>query len=149
MGLILPTVYYNALNGRTDLTITGGENEILDEMLKISRATAIILLAAYIVYTFFQMKSHDNLFAEIYEADELRDKDRHEELAKPKLTLTEAIIALVISLACVSMIAVFLVLQIPYMVEERHISDAFLGLILIPVVEKFAGKPSFSNIIIN
>lgn len=149
VGLVLPTVYYNALNGRTDLTILGGENEILDEMLKISRATAIILLAAYLVYTFFQMKSHDNLFAEIYEADELRDKDRHEELAKPKLTLTEAIIALVISLACVSMIAVFLVLEIPYMVEERHISDAFLGLILIPVVEKFAGKVSSSTIIID
>ncbi|CAI6337480.1 unnamed protein product [Periconia digitata] len=138
MGLVLPTIYYNALNGRTDLTIAGGESEIADEMLKISRATAIILLAAYLVFLFFQMKSHDNLFAEIYEADELVDKDRHEELAKPKLTLTECIVALVISLACVSMIAVFLVLQIPYMVEERHISDAFVGLILIPVVEKFA-----------
>jgi len=135
MGLVLPTIYFNALNGRTDLT-TGGENELLSEMLKISRATAIILLGAYLIYLFFQMKSHDNLFAEIFEADELRDKDRHEELAKPKLTLTECIIALVISLACVSMIAVFLVLQIPYMVHERHISDAFLGLILIPVVEK-------------
>ncbi|KAF9728352.1 hypothetical protein PMIN06_006686 [Paraphaeosphaeria minitans] len=136
MGLVLPTVYYNALNGRTDLEL--GVNEISNEMLKISRATAIILLAAYFVYLLFQLKSHDNLFHEIYERDELIDKDRHEELAKPKLTLTECIVGLFISLTCVSMIAVFLVIEIPHMVEERHISDSFMGLILVPVVEKAA-----------
>ena len=137
MGLILPTVYYNALNGRTDLALAVGEIEA--EALKISRVTAIILLVAYLVYLLFQLKSHDNLFHEIFEQDELVDKDRHKELAKPKLTFTECIIGLVISLACVSMIAVFLVLQIHHMVEERHISDAFMGLILVPVVEKAAG----------
>ncbi|KAJ4291732.1 hypothetical protein N0V90_009627 [Kalmusia sp. IMI 367209] len=136
MGLILPTVYYNALSGRTDLELAAGE--IGTEMLKISRATAIILLIAYLVYLFFQTKSHDNLFHEIFEQDELVDKDRHKELAKPKLTLTECVIGLLIALACVSLIAVFLVIEIPYMVEERHISDAFMGLILVPVVEKAA-----------
>ncbi|KAF2636851.1 hypothetical protein P280DRAFT_483444 [Massarina eburnea CBS 473.64] len=134
MGLVIPTVYYNALSGRTDLAV----GEISGEMLKISRATAIILLIAYLVYVFFQLKSHDNLFAEIYEHDEIHDKDRHKELAKPKLTLTECLVGLVISLACVSLIAIFLVLEIPFMVEERHISDAFVGLILVPVVEKAA-----------
>ncbi|KAK3209295.1 hypothetical protein GRF29_69g1343784 [Pseudopithomyces chartarum] len=136
MGLVLPTVYYNALNGRTDLNLANGE--IATEMLKISRATAIILLVAYLVYLLFQLKSHDNLFHEIFENDELVDKDRHKELAKPKLTLTECVIGLLISLACVSLIAVFLVLEIPHMVEERHISDSFMGLILVPVVEKAA-----------
>lgn len=138
MGLILPSVYSHALEGRTDLSA----DEIATEELRISRATAIILLCAYILYVFFQSVSHDNLFGEIFEKDELKDKDRHKELTKPKLTLTECIVALLISLACVSLIAVFLVLQIPYMVEERHISDAFVGLILVPVVEKAAGKHS-------
>lgn len=138
MGLVLPAVYNHALIGRTDLTIATGE--ISMETLKISRATAIILLAAYLVYIFFQTKTHDGILGEVFERDELNDKDRHKELAKDKLTMTECIIALVISIAIVSMIAVFLVLQIPYIVEERHISDAFIGLILIPVVEKAAGK---------
>lgn len=138
VGLVLPTVYANALEGRQDLNLATGE--IASETLKISRATAIILLAAYLAYVFFQTKTHDGLFAEIYESDDHKDTDRHKELAKPKLTLTECIIALVISLACVSMIAVFLVLQIPFMVEERHVSDAFVGLILVPLVEKAAGK---------
>jgi hypothetical protein len=82
--------------------------------------------------------THDGLFHEIYEADEHKDNDRHEELAKPKPTLTEALVALVISLACVSLIAVFLVHEIHYIVE-RGVSDAFIGLILVPLVEKLAG----------
>lgn len=136
MGLILPAVYSNALSGRTDLVIADGE--IPSEMLKISRATAIILLVAYFVYLFFQTRTHDSILHEVFERDELIDKDRHKELSKEKLTMTECIVVLAISIALVSMIAVFLVLQIPYIVEERHISDAFVGLILIPVVEKAA-----------
>lgn len=136
MGLVLPAIYYYALEGRTDLAL--GQNEIINETLKISRVVAIILLVGYLIYVLFQTKSHDGLFAEIYEIDELKDADRHKDLRKPKLTLTESILALVIALACVSMIAVFLVGQIHYMVEERHVSDAFIGLILIPLVEKVA-----------
>jgi Ca2+:H+ antiporter len=141
VGLVLPAVYNHALMGRTDLQITNA-GEIPLETLKISRATAVILLCAYAVYIFFQTKTHDGILGEVYEHDELHDKDRHEELAKDKLTMTECIFALAVSIAIVSMIAVFLVLQIPFIVEERHISDAFIGLILIPVVEKAAGKKS-------
>jgi hypothetical protein len=136
VGLVLPTVFANALASRTDL----GEDFVLGEALKISRAVAIILLIAFFTYTFFQSKSHDSLFAEIFTSDEHKDEDRHKDLAKEKLTLTECIIALVFALACVSLIAVFLVLEIEFMVEERHVADAFVGLILIPLVEKFAGK---------
>ncbi|KAF2464515.1 putative vacuolar cation/proton exchanger 2 [Lindgomyces ingoldianus] len=134
MGLVIPTIYANALANRTDLPA----GEIPSETLKISRATAIILLFAFFVYIFFQTKTHDGLFSEIFEADEHKDADRHKDLAKAKLTLTECVVALVIALTCVSLIAVFLVLEIPFIVEERHISDAFVGLILIPLVEKAA-----------
>ncbi|KAF2746365.1 hypothetical protein M011DRAFT_468837 [Sporormia fimetaria CBS 119925] len=136
MGLILPAVYYHALSGRTDLSLAPGE--IADEALKISRCVAIILLVGYLVYVLFQTKTHDGLFTSVFDHDDQRDVDRHRDLAKPKLTLLESILAIAIGLACVSLIAVFLVLQIPYMVEERHISDAFVGLILIPLVEKIA-----------
>lgn len=142
MGLILPAVYYYTLKGRSDLTLAPGE--IANETLKLSRAVAIILLIGYLIYVLFQTKSHDGLFTEIYAHDDHRDEDRHKDLAKDKLTLIESIIAIIIALACVSLIAVFLVKQIPYMVEERHISDAFVGLILIPLVEKIAGMSSMS-----
>jgi Ca2+:H+ antiporter len=130
MALVIPTIYYTAL-------INARPNEpIFTETVKISRATAIVLLVAFIVYVWFQARSHHGLYEDILEADEERDHDRHKDLRKPKLTLTESILALLIALAFVSFMAVFLVEQIPYMREERHLSDSFLGLILIPIVEK-------------
>jgi Ca2+:H+ antiporter len=142
VGLVLPAVYYNALYTRTDLNL--GATEIQDETLKISRAVGVILLVGYLVYVWYQTKTHDGLLGEIFEEDEMKDADRGRDLKKAKLTLTESILALVIALACVSLIAVFLVKEIPFMVEDRHISDAFIGLILIPLVEKIAGRYTHS-----
>lgn len=59
-------------------------------------------------YVWFQLRTHHGLYAEVLEKDEERDADRHIDLAKPKLTLTECIVALVIALTCVSLHAVFL-----------------------------------------
>lgn len=135
MALVLPAVFYKYLYNNPDYVSDPG---LIDyNTIKISRGVAIISLIGYLIYVAYQTISHDGLFHEIYEADDHKDRDRHEELAKPKLTLTEVIVALLISLACVSLIAVFLVLQIPYIVE-RGVSDAFIGLILIPLVEKIA-----------
>ncbi|KAF2201863.1 hypothetical protein GQ43DRAFT_414867 [Delitschia confertaspora ATCC 74209] len=132
MGLIIPAAFSHALVNNPAVKDLEGQT------LKITRATAVILLVAYIVFVFYQTKSHDNLYGEIFEADEHKDEDRHRDMKKAKLTLTECIVALTISITCVSLIAVFLVLQIHNMVHEHHISDAFVGLILIPLVEKAA-----------
>lgn len=90
------------------------------------------------VYVVFQMRSHHGIYDDIFEQDEQQDRDRHKDLAKDKLTFTECILALLIALACVALIAVFLVDQIEWLVEHRHVSDAFVGLILVPLVEKAA-----------
>ncbi|KAF2163845.1 hypothetical protein M409DRAFT_25620 [Zasmidium cellare ATCC 36951] len=132
LALVIPTIYYNSLYDRLDSTMLNSET------LKISRATAIILLIAFVVYVFFQARSHHGLYEDILEADEQRDHDRHKDLAKAKLTLTESILALLIALMFVSFMAVILVKEIEYLVNDRHVSDAFVGLILVPVVEKAA-----------
>ena len=54
------------------------------------------------------MRTHHGLYDTVLEADEERDNDRHIDLKKDKLTLTECVIALVIALTCVSLHAVFL-----------------------------------------
>ncbi|KAH3951861.1 hypothetical protein HBI56_165260 [Parastagonospora nodorum] len=135
MGLVLPAVFYKSLINNADFEIVPGMIE--HNAVLISRGVAIISLVGYLIYIGYQTVSHDGLLHEIYEADEHKDNDRHEELAKPKLTLTEVVVALAIALACVSLIAVSLVQQIPYIVE-RGVKDAFVGLILIPLVEKIA-----------
>ena len=54
------------------------------------------------------MHSHHGIYDTVLEQDELRDHDRHKDLKKDKLTLTECIVALVIAITCVSLHAVFL-----------------------------------------
>ncbi|KAL9090510.1 MAG: hypothetical protein Q9165_005271 [Trypethelium subeluteriae] len=132
MGLIIPVAYNFALADRLDA------DALALETTRISRAAAIILLIAFIVYVWFQLRSHHGLYDELLEADEQADADRHKDLAKDKLTLTECILALFIALACVSMIAVFLVLEIEPIISSGGVTDAFMGLILVPLVEKFA-----------
>jgi Ca2+:H+ antiporter len=142
VALVLPAVFYKYLANNPDYT--SDPAGIAYSTTKISRAVAIISIVGYLIYVAYQTISHDGLFHEIYEADEHMDNDRHEELAKSKLTLTEVILALLISLACVSLIAIFLVEQIPYIVE-RGVSDAFVGLILVPLVEKIAGMYTYTS----
>ncbi|KAF2835287.1 Ca2+/H+ antiporter [Patellaria atrata CBS 101060] len=131
MGLVTPAAFYHS--------VTNGDAAQYDrETINISRATAVILLVAYVVYVWFQAHSHHGLYEDILEADEKKDADRHKDLRKAKLTMTEAILGTVIALTFVSLMAVFLVDQIHHIVVERGVSDLFMGLILVPLVEKLA-----------
>ena len=90
-----------------------------------------------ISFIFYNARSQHSIFDEVLEADEHADLDHHEDLAKPKFTFTECIIAIALSLAIVTMLAVFLVVRIEDVVEAG-IPDQFLGLIMLPLVEKAA-----------
>lgn len=130
MGLVIPSIFYNSLSSNF------GTEFLEAQALHISRITAIVLLIAFVVYLWFQIRSHHGLYEDILKADELRDHDRHRDLAKAKLTFTEATIAVAVGVTFVSFMAVFLAQQIHFIVENRGISDSFMGLILVPVVEK-------------
>lgn len=88
-------------------------------------------------FIFYNARSQHSIFDEVLEADEHHDLDRSEDLAKPKFTLTECIVALTLSLVLVTLLAVFLVERIEDVVESG-VPDQFLGLILLPLVEKAA-----------
>lgn len=107
-------------------------------MLHISRIISILLIIAYGVFLVFQMHTHHGIYDAVFEHDEHRDADGHKDVHKAKLTLTECIVALVISVALVTFIAIALVNEITPIVENHHISDPFMGLILVPLVEKAA-----------
>jgi Ca2+:H+ antiporter len=112
MGLIIPSIFYNSLSSNYAV-------EVLEEKaLHISRITAIILLVAFLVYCWFQIRSHHGLYEDILEADEKQDHDRHKDLLKDKLTFTEATVGVIIGVTFVSFMAVFLAQQI-------HVSHPF------------------------
>jgi Ca2+:H+ antiporter len=84
------------------------------------------------------MRSHHSIYDALFAAAEEADEDRHIDLAKDKLTCTECILALVIALTLVSLTAINLVDEIPSIVNDHGVSETFMGLILVPLVEKFA-----------
>ena len=141
LGLIIPSIYYNSLVGNNPQA-TGlasvARARLIHETEEISHATAIILIIAFFMYVWFQTRSHHPIFEEILEQDEEKDHDRHRDLAKEKLTLTESLLAVAIAIMFVAFMAVILVDEIEYMVVEHNVSDHFIGLILVPVVEKFS-----------
>jgi Ca2+:H+ antiporter len=88
-------------------------------------------------YIWFNAHTQHSIFDEVLEHDEHHDLDREDDLAKPKLTFTECIIAITSALVLVTILAFFLVERIEDVVEAG-IPDQFLGLILLPLVEKAA-----------
>lgn len=124
------------LRGLPDSNLT--PDEIAAKTLSISRIVSILLIIAYAVYVFFQARTHHGIYHAIFEMDEERDRDGHKDAAKDKLTMTECIVALSVAVALVTLIAITLVLQIEHIIEKSRVSDAFMGLILVPLVEKFA-----------
>ncbi|KAK4204087.1 hypothetical protein QBC40DRAFT_2606 [Triangularia verruculosa] len=136
-GLAIPTVFHHSLLNSNKLP----EEELIQKTIEISRSMAVLLLIAYLIYIFFQAHTHHGIYDAIFIADEARDEDRH----NPKyshhtnrLTFTECLVALTVSITLVTIIAITLVDQIHNLVVERHVSDAFVGLILVPLVEKAA-----------
>lgn len=132
VAIAIPTIFEFAL-ASSELST----EKLDDKTLQISRIIAILLLIAYAVYVFFQARSHHGIYTAVFEYDEHRDHDKEEDLAKAKLTLTECIIGLAIAITLVTFIAITLVLQIEHIIGP-NVSDAFMGLILVPLVEKFA-----------
>ncbi|KAH7161501.1 calcium/proton exchanger [Dactylonectria macrodidyma] len=144
-GLLIPSAFYSALKSEAVKSAHGlwilheklTEGKLQDDVLRISQATSIALIVAFVMYIWFQASSQHSIFDEVIEMDEHRDADRATDMEKPKFTMTEVVVALVISLAFVTMLLIFLVEKIEHVVEAG-VPDQFLGLILLPLVEKAA-----------
>lgn len=108
-----------------------------------SRGTAIILLALYILYLVFQLRTHSNLFDaesqtipgsddETTQTPEAETEDAHEQ--EPVMGPVASLAVLVVTTILVAICADYLVGSIDEIVESTNISKAFIGLILIPIV---------------
>lgn len=122
-SLIIPaTMYATMSNGKTS------DPETEKNILLLSHGTAIILLFLYILYLYFQLYSHHNLFADV--ENQGGEEDEEPQILSP----VAAGVALVVVTVMVAICAEFLVDSIDSIVESAHISKTFVGLILIPIV---------------
>jgi Ca2+:H+ antiporter len=125
VSLIIPATLYATIHSTGEHEI----NKALDaKVLMLSHGTAVILLVLYIMYLFFQLKTHHYLF----------DEERSEGAEGPEepaiLSPWSAGVALVVVTIMVAICAEFLVDSIDSIVETAHISKTFIGLILLPIV---------------
>jgi len=124
-SLIIPATLYAVMHGDNKK-----ENLETDKnILVLSHGTAIILLILYVLYLYFQLYSHHNLFADV-ENQEGGEDEEEAQILSP----TAAGVALVLVTVLVAICAEFLVDSIDSIVESAHISKTFVGLILIPIV---------------
>ena len=100
-----------------------------DNIMVLSRGTAVILLILYVMYLYFQLKSHAKLFSAENENED-GGSDEEPRVLKP----WAAGAALVIITVLVAVCAEYLVDSIDSIVETAHISKTFIGLILLPIV---------------
>ncbi len=121
-SLIIPATLYAAM--KQSGTSEDKEKNVLD----LSHGTAVILLILYVLYLFFQLKTHQDLF------DEEQGAESEEDQEEPTLTPWAAGAALVVITTGVAVCAEFLVDSIDSIVETASISKTFIGLILLPIV---------------
>ena len=119
-SLIIPATLYASMGKG----IAQGDRE--NNIMMLSRGTAVILLIIYISYLVFQLKTHSDLFDAEAQEDDNEDG--------PLLSVWGAAIMLVLVTLLVAICAEFLVDSIDAIVESAHISRTFIGLILIPIV---------------
>jgi len=120
-ALIIPATLYAALSH------SNADSQA--NILFLSRGTAIVMLILYVMYLFFQLRTHATLF----EAENAPEDDGEEE-EEPQLSPWAAAGVLVVVTIAVAICAEFLVDSIDSLVETAHISKTFIGLILLPIV---------------
>lgn len=139
-ALLIPAAFYSSVSSLAETSAEYSVDQLYHDTRGISHYTAILLIVTFMVYLAYCGFSTHSLFDEVLAQDEAVDQDRHRDLAKKKYTLTESVIAVMIAIACVGLTVVFLVEEIEEIVKPEHggIPDAFLGFILVPLVEKLA-----------
>ncbi|KAK6538054.1 hypothetical protein TWF694_010944 [Orbilia ellipsospora] len=125
-SLIIPAALYNSFNNNID-PIKNPEqyHQHTESILLLSRGASIVLLILYVLYLFFQLKTHTDLFSA---------ENEEEEQEAPTLSVWSAGLVLVIVTLMVAICAEYLVDSIDSIVATTNISKTFIGLILLPIV---------------
>lgn len=126
-SLIIPATLYAALQSNNDPQT---ENNIL----LVSHVTAIVLLILYVMYLYFQLKSHAELFEPGSEGSDTENQVIEEEEEEHILSPWAATIVLIVVTILVALCADYLVGSIDNIVEKTGMTRTFIGLVLIPIV---------------
>lgn len=116
MGLVLPATF--------SLVRANAEFIILEE---VSIAVAILLMVSYLLSLFFSMRTHKHLYISGKHGNEDREHARHWGTNKSLTVLLVATLA-------VAFMSEMLVGVIEHVAKAAHLSEFFIGVILIPLI---------------
>jgi Ca2+:H+ antiporter len=116
MGLVLPATF--------SLVSSNTEFLILEE---VSIAVAILLMISYLLSLFFSMRTHKHLYIGGKHGDEDRELSRNWGSRKSITVLLAATLA-------VAFMSEIMVGVIEHVAEAAHLSEFFIGVILIPLI---------------
>jgi Ca2+:H+ antiporter len=138
--IVLTSVFYATLRSTaTDPSIVGYSLAQLEQdTLSISRGVAVILAVSFIAYMLHHIAGRGTAFDDVLQRDHA-----HNDLnptPQPRTRLIPSTILLLISLASSALLAYILVREIEPIVHSTTISENFMGLILVPLVEKIAER---------
>lgn len=138
-GLMIPAAFHASMPGpKTGKPFPDPDNDYDEMILSLLRGTAVILLALYILYLVFQLKTHKALFEEQAHEDDgivTTALPLDGPTAEPDhLSIVGSFTVLVVATVLVSFCADYLVGAIDDIVELSGLSKTFIGLIVIPIV---------------
>lgn len=129
-AMLLPAMFFYALySSATSAQTNYSLEQLSSDTLDFSRATAVILLSTFFVHIYHNIRAKRTILDQIL-------KDEEEESTADRLTLVECVALVIISLAFVCVLAYILVREIHPIVQSGLISENFMGLIIVPLVEK-------------
>jgi Ca2+:H+ antiporter len=138
-SLIIPATLYAAISNNTKAGDPPGgldpNHDAQHNILILSHGTSIILLIIYVMYLYFQLCSHSELFEETNGGDTENIAGAEEEEEEERiLNPWAAAVALVVVTILVAICADYLVDSIDSLVQTTGMSKTFIGLVLIPIV---------------
>ncbi|KAF8752999.1 Calcium proton exchanger [Rhizoctonia solani] len=139
--LVIPTAYMSSLKHPSTPPIPGGtsaptKTEVIDGsrydgLLPLSHSAALILLALYIVYLFFQLRTHSDLFRPHYDDESVAE-------VEPSMSAISSAAWLFGISTATYLTADVLVGSIEKTANKYHVALGFIGLILLPLVANTA-----------
>lgn len=128
-SLIIPATLYAAISSSS----SNDSDDAQHNILTLSHGTSIILLIIYVMYLYFQLRTHAQLFEETNSDTEgagTVEEEEEERLLNPGA----ATVALIVVTILVAICADYLVGSIDDIVQTTGMSKTFIGLVLIPIV---------------
>lgn len=127
--MVIPAAYWASIQEKEssllpELFKGGSVSDAQHGLLFISRGTSILLLAIYVGYLIFQLKSHAFLY------EDVSQDEPEEERMSPYAAIASLLLVTVIT----SFNADYLVAAIDDVANEYKISKVFIGIILLPIV---------------